>query len=72
MVNVSEEGAITRTHVLGELSDLVTGAKPGRLTAEGITCFKSVGFVAEDAATARLAYDRARATHRGQAVELRV
>jgi len=64
------EGAITEAHVAGELADLVTGAVPGRRTREEITVFKSVGFAAEDAATARLAYDRARAAGRGQVVEL--
>lgn len=66
-----QEGAIDRAHVLGELADLVTGARPGRLAAADVTCFKSVGFAAEDAVTARLAYDRARATGRGLAIDLR-
>lgn len=59
------EGAITRAHVAGELADLVTGRQPGRRAPEEITCFKSVGYAAEDAVTARLAYDRARAAGRG-------
>jgi ornithine cyclodeaminase/alanine dehydrogenase-like protein (mu-crystallin family) len=66
-----QEGTITREHVLGELADLVTGARPGRLGPDDVTCFKSVGFAAEDAVTARLAYDRARATGRGLAIDLR-
>ncbi|MGH7264516.1 MAG: ornithine cyclodeaminase family protein, partial [Candidatus Rokuibacteriota bacterium] len=66
-----QEGAITRAHVLGELADLVTGARPGRLASDDVTCFKSVGFAIEDAVTARLAYDRARATGRGTQVDLR-
>jgi ornithine cyclodeaminase/alanine dehydrogenase-like protein (mu-crystallin family) len=32
---------------------------PGRTTEDEITLFKSVGFAIEDAAVARLAYDRA-------------
>lgn len=66
-----QEGAIGRDHVAGELSELVTGAKPGRRAADEITVFKSVGFAAEDAVTARLAYDRACATGRGLTVDLR-
>jgi alanine dehydrogenase len=66
-----QEGAITREHVRGELADLVTGAVTGRGSADEITIFKSVGFAAEDAVTARLAYDRARATGRGHSVEVR-
>jgi ornithine cyclodeaminase/alanine dehydrogenase-like protein (mu-crystallin family) len=65
-----EEGVVGRAHVAGELADLVTGAVDGRRTREEITVFKSVGFAAEDAATARLAYDRARATGRGVTVDL--
>ncbi len=66
-----QEGAIGREHVEGELAELVTGTRPGRRSPEEITCFKSVGFAAEDAVTARLAYDRARAAGRGLAVALR-
>jgi ornithine cyclodeaminase/alanine dehydrogenase len=66
-----QEGAVTREHVLGELADLVTGTRPGRLGPDDVTCFKSVGFAAEDAVTARLAYDRARAIGRGLAIDLR-
>jgi len=65
------EGAVARAHVVGELAQLVAGTQAGRVSPEEITCFKSVGFAAEDAATARLAYDRARATGRGLDVDLR-
>jgi ornithine cyclodeaminase/alanine dehydrogenase-like protein (mu-crystallin family) len=65
-----QEGAIGRDHIVGELAQLVTGAVPGRRAADEITVFKSVGFAAEDAAAARLAYDRARAAGRGLTVEL--
>jgi ornithine cyclodeaminase/alanine dehydrogenase-like protein (mu-crystallin family) len=65
-----EDGAITRDHVAGELADLVTGRVAGRRTPDEITVFKSVGFAAEDAVTARLAYDRARAAGRGLAVDM--
>jgi len=64
------EGAITMTHVAAELSELVTGVKPGRTDREEITLFKSVGFTLEDAATARLAYDRALDAGIGQRVSL--
>ncbi|HUG38771.1 MAG TPA: ornithine cyclodeaminase family protein, partial [Candidatus Limnocylindrales bacterium] len=61
-------GAITRRHVRAELADLVSGRKPGRRLRDEITLFKSVGWAAEDAATARLAYDRARARRIGTTV----
>jgi alanine dehydrogenase len=66
-----EDGVIERGHVLAELADLITGRRPGRRSDDEITCFKSVGFAAEDAATARLAYDRARAADRGVVLDLR-
>lgn len=64
------EGTITRGHVAAELAELVTGVKPGRTDRDEITLFKSVGFALEDAAAARLAYDRALATGIGQRVAL--
>lgn len=55
-----KEGAITRDHIVAELSEVVTGARPGRRGDDDITLFKSVGWALEDLATARLAYERAR------------
>jgi alanine dehydrogenase len=63
-------GAITRRHVKAELAELVAGTKPGRTSPREITLFKSVGFAPEDAVTARLAYDRARAAGLGTEVSL--
>ena len=65
-----KEGAISRSAVEAELAELVTGAKPGRRGRDEITLFKSVGFALEDAATARLAYDEARAAGLGVEVNL--
>ena len=47
-------GVITREQVEGELSDLVTGRKRGRMRADEITLFKSVGTAIEDLAAAEL------------------
>jgi ornithine cyclodeaminase/alanine dehydrogenase-like protein (mu-crystallin family) len=55
-----KEGAITRDHIEAELSEVVTGARPGRRGDDEITLFKSVGWALEDLVTARLAYERAR------------
>ncbi len=49
-----ERGVITREHVLGELAELVAGTVPGRLSADDITLFKSVGTAVEDLAAAQL------------------
>lgn len=53
------EGAITEAHFLGELGELVTGKKQGRLSQEDITVFKSNGLAIQDAATAKLIYQKA-------------
>jgi alanine dehydrogenase len=63
-------GAISRRHVRAELAEVVAGTRPGRTAPEEITLFKSVGFAPEDAATARLAYDRALAAGRGTRIDL--
>lgn len=65
-----EEGAITWAHMAAELAELVTGKKAGRTDREEITLFKSVGFALEDAAAARLAYERALAAGAGQRISL--
>jgi alanine dehydrogenase len=63
-------GAVTRRHVKAELAEVVTRKKPGRTRPDEITLFKSVGWAPEDAATARLAYDRAMAQGIGIEVTL--
>jgi ornithine cyclodeaminase/alanine dehydrogenase-like protein (mu-crystallin family) len=62
--------ALTRRHVKAELAEVLTGKKPGRANAAQITLFKSVGWAPEDAASARLAYDRAMAQGIGTEVSL--
>jgi alanine dehydrogenase len=61
---------ITRRHVKAELAEVVARKKPGRVSGEQITLFKSVGWAPEDAAAARLAYDRAMAQGVGTEVSL--
>jgi ornithine cyclodeaminase/alanine dehydrogenase len=54
-----EEGAISADHIAADLGELVLGRKPGRENDEQITLFKSVGLAIQDAATAKLVYDKA-------------
>ena len=42
-----------------EVGEVLAGQKPGRRSADEITVYKSTGHAVEDAATARLVYDRA-------------
>ncbi len=43
-----KEGAVTDSHVKGELGEVLTGTKKGREHDEEITLFKSLGIAAED------------------------
>src|SRR6202163_5146429 len=46
---------------LTEIGEVLAGTRPGRHSAEEITIYKSTGHRVEDAAAARLVYDRAKA-----------
>lgn len=69
MIPISE-GAITEDHIHAELAEIVAGMKEGRTSADQITLFKSNGLAIQDAATAKLAYDKAREMGIGTEVEI--
>lgn len=56
-----KEGAITDAHFYAELGEIITGKKIGRSPEEKslITIFKSNGLAIQDAATAKLVYEKA-------------
>ncbi len=54
-----KEGAFGETHFYAELGEVVTGRKPGRADDAEITLFKSNGLAIQDAAAAKVVYDRA-------------
>jgi alanine dehydrogenase len=55
---------------LTEVGEVLAGTKPGRRSADEITLYKSTGHAVEDAATARLVYDRAKAAGVGISLSL--
>ena len=55
---------------LTEVGEVLAGTKPGRQSGEEITIYKSTGHAVEDAAAARLVYDKAKAE--GVGVSLRL
>jgi len=65
-----DEGAITTDHIHAELGEIVLGRKPAREKDEEITLFKSVGLAIQDAATAKLVYDKALEAGIGTAIDL--
>jgi len=62
------EGAITASHLVGELGAALNGAVRGRSSAGEITMFKSLGMPAEDLYPAQMIYDVALARGLGQRV----
>ena len=61
-----KSGVLSPRKVYGEISEIVGGKKPGRVTPEEITLFKTNGIAIEDIACAFKVYQRAREQGRGQ------
>jgi ornithine cyclodeaminase/alanine dehydrogenase-like protein (mu-crystallin family) len=55
---------------LAEVGEVLAGTRPGRTSDAEITLYKSTGHAVEDAATARLVYDRALAEGAGTSLPL--
>jgi alanine dehydrogenase len=53
-----------------ELGELAAGTRPGRTSPDQLTVYKSMGHAAEDAAAARLVYERALRESVGTEVDL--
>ena len=61
LVQPLANGVLTRERVRAELAELITGAHPGRRSAQEITLFKSVGTALEDLCAACLVLERSAA-----------
>ena len=53
-----------------EIGEVLAGTRPGRVDGDEVTVYKSTGHAVEDAAAARLVYDRARQAGAGVTVTL--
>jgi ornithine cyclodeaminase/alanine dehydrogenase len=58
-------GIIRREDIWAELGEITSGSKPGRTSDDELTVFKSVGLGIQDAAVARLVFEKARVEHVG-------
>jgi ornithine cyclodeaminase/alanine dehydrogenase len=65
-----KRGIISQENIYAELHEIVGGKKPGRTSDEEVTCWKAVGMAIEDAAVARLVYDKAKKEGIGKEVEI--
>jgi ornithine cyclodeaminase/alanine dehydrogenase-like protein (mu-crystallin family) len=63
-------GQFREEQIAATLGDVIVGRAKGRERADQITLFDSTGLAIQDVATARLAYDRARAVGAGQEIRL--
>jgi len=53
------DGLIGEAHIHAEIGELISGARPGRSSAEQITLYKSVGVAVQDAVAVHLAIEAA-------------
>lgn len=63
-------GALRREHIRGTLGAILEGAIPGRSSPRDVTIFDSTGLAIQDAAVARVVYERASKEGLGERVEL--
>lgn len=62
------DGAIGHDHLLGEIGEVLLGRLPGRLAADDITIYESLGVAVEDLAAAHFLLGRAEETRTGVTV----
>jgi ornithine cyclodeaminase len=65
-----EQGLIGPGHIHAEIGELLSGARPGRTSADQITLYKSVGIAAQDVVAANLVLTAARSAGVGVEVDL--
>lgn len=65
-----KEGSINKAHFYAELGEVIVGKKHGRVDDKEITIFKSNGLAIQDAAAAKLVYEKAIKAGIGVEVEI--
>jgi alanine dehydrogenase len=65
-----QEGRFGEDHIGAELGEVAGGVKRGRVKADEVTVFKSLGLAIEDVVSAGLVYRSARKTGRGTQISL--
>jgi ornithine cyclodeaminase/alanine dehydrogenase-like protein (mu-crystallin family) len=65
-----QEGRFGEDHIGAELGEVAAGVKRGRVQADEVTVFKSLGLAIEDVVSAGLVYRSARKTGRGTQISL--
>jgi len=70
LINPIRSGAITQSHIVGEIGALINGNIPGRIHEDQTTLFKSVGVAVQDLAAANAVYRKAIINNLGQIIHL--
>jgi ornithine cyclodeaminase len=65
-----EQGVISREKIYAELGEITARLKPGRSTADEIIVCDLTGVGVQDVAAASLVMERAKATGRGERIEI--
>ncbi len=64
------EGIITKEDIWGDICEIVAGLKRGRTSPEEVTVFTSTGLAIQDAATAKIAYQKALKQKIGEQIDI--
>jgi ornithine cyclodeaminase/alanine dehydrogenase-like protein (mu-crystallin family) len=62
-------GAITAEHILAEIGEVANGSKPGRISPDDVTLYKSLGIAPQDLASAHYVLQKARQRGMGQVID---
>lgn len=65
-----KNGVISKDNIYAELHEIVSGEKLGRTSETETTCWKAVGLALEDAAVAKMVYDKAKEEGIGKEIEI--
>jgi alanine dehydrogenase len=64
------QGILKKSHIYGNICEIVAGLKPGRTSSDEITVFTSTGLAIQDSASANIVYKRAIEKNIGKFIEI--
>ena len=70
LIHAISENKITASHILGEIGEVLEGQCDGRMDADDITLYRSLGVAAQDLAAAHYVYEQAVAADVGTVVNI--
>jgi len=70
LLDAIKAGRVTESHIVGEIGEVLGGAVAGRLAADDVTVYKSLGVAAQDLVSALVVYRHALERGLGTAAEL--